>query len=127
MDDAPLTPSILRSLSLRTSAVLSLSTLLHFRHCTMMLLAAIFLGLRWERRRFREGRRGDDDGLSGVSDDRGLDPSATRERAVSRGGVLFPASRARACVQPPEGLGFSRPFTRTAQERAARANEATEH
>ena len=41
MDDAPLTPSILRSLSLRTSAVLSLSTLLHLRHCTMMLFEAM--------------------------------------------------------------------------------------
>ena len=41
MEDAPLTPSILRSLSLRTSAVLSLSTLLHLRHCTMMLFEAM--------------------------------------------------------------------------------------
>lgn len=122
MDDAPLTPSILRSLSLRTSAVLSLSTLLHFRHCTMMLLAAIFLGLRWERRRFREGRRGDDDGLSGVSNDFGRDPSATRERAC-RGEASFSQPRALVRVSSRPKVCFSRPFTRTALERAARANE----
>ena len=46
-----------------------------------------------ERRRFREGRRGDDDGLSGVSNDLGRDPSATRERAC-RGEASFSQPRA---------------------------------
>ena len=51
------------------------------------------LGLLGERRRFREGRRGDDDGLSGVSNDLGRDPSATRERAC-RGEASFSQPRA---------------------------------